>query len=102
MDEYQLAMIVYFSLQAASLILLPKWWKLPALPALWMVWRIVEERVQPGYMSDVFIVMLAIYTCAYLILVWLVFGVVKLVRRRTPTECARHDVVAREEGDQPQ
>ena len=71
MSDYKLAMLVYFSLQGASLAFLPKWWKLAAVPACLVIPQIVDERSKPGYMSDVLIAMVAIYVCAYLVFVWM-------------------------------
>ena len=81
MSEYAWAMLVYFALQGASLAFLPRWWKLAAVPALLLVPEIISERIKPGYMSDVIIAMAAIYACAYLALVWLAFGMTRLVQR---------------------
>jgi hypothetical protein len=81
MSEYAWAMLVYFLLQAASLALLPRWWKLAAVPALLLAPMIVSEWLQPSYMSDVLTAMMAIFTCGYLVLVWVVFGITKLVQR---------------------
>ena len=87
MSEYAWAMLVYFVLQGASLAFLPRWWKLAAVPSLLLVPEIISERIKPGYMSDVIMEMVAIYTCAYLVLVWLVFGITRLVQRcRSPGE----------------
>ena len=90
MSDYKLAMLVYFSLQGASLAFLPKWWKLAAVPACLVIPQIVDERSKPGYMSDVVIAMVAIYVCAYLVFVWMTFGITKFVqhyrRRRRQSE----------------
>lgn len=80
-DDYACAMLVYFSLQGASLAFLPRWWKLAAAPALWLVPQIVGERLRPSYMSGPLTTMLAIYVCAYLVLVWIALGITKLVQR---------------------
>ncbi len=85
MSEYACAMLVYFSLQSASLIFLLRLWKLSAAPALLLVPQIVHERLQPSYRSDIITVMLAIYVCAHLGFVWIAFGITKLVLR-----CRRH------------
>ena len=81
MSEYAWAMLAYFVLQGASLAFLPRWWKLAAVPALLLVPEIISERANPGYMSDVIVAMVIIYTCAYLVLVWLAFGMTRLVQR---------------------
>jgi len=81
MSEYAWAMLVYFTLQGASLALLPRWWKLGAAPALLVVPLIVGEWRQPSYMGDVIAAMMTIYACAYLVLVLLAFGVAKFVQR---------------------
>lgn len=44
MNEYTLALVAYGFLQVASLAFLPKWWKLAAIPALWLVPEIVSEQ----------------------------------------------------------
>ena len=81
MSEYAWAMLVYFALQGASLAFLPRWWKLAAVPSLLLVPEIISERFNPGYMSDVILAMAAIYACACLVLVWMAFGITKLVGR---------------------
>ena len=81
MSEYAWAMLAYFFLQGASLVFLPRWWKLAAVPALLLVPEIISERIKPGYMSDVIIGMAAIYACAFLVLVWMAFGMTRLVQR---------------------
>jgi hypothetical protein len=70
-------MLVYSSLQGASLIFLPRWWKLPAVPALLLVPMIVSEWRQPSYMGDVIMAMVMIYGCAYLMFAWIAFGIAK-------------------------
>lgn len=81
MSEYAWAMLAYFSLQVASLACLPRWWKLAAVPPLLLLPEFISERVKPGYMSDVIMGMVAIYASAYLVLVWMVFGITRLVQR---------------------
>ena len=81
MSEYACAMLVYCSLQGASLAVLPRWWKMAAAPALLLVPQIVHERLQPSYMSEAITVMLAIFVCAYLVFVWIALGITKLVQR---------------------
>lgn len=81
MSEYAWAMLVYCSLQGASLAVLPRWWKMAAAPALLLVPQIVHERLQPSYMSEAITVMLAIFVCAYLVFVWIALGITKLVQR---------------------
>jgi hypothetical protein len=81
MSESVWAMLMYFLLQAASLALLPGWWKLAAAPALLPVPMIVSEWRQPSYMGDVITAMAAIYACGYLTFVWAAFGMTKLVQR---------------------
>ena len=78
MDEFQLAVLVYVPLQLVSFVLLPKWWRLAAIPAL---------IAAPGiffhgqYMGAVFATMWMTFACRYLVLVWVIVGVVKLIRR---------------------
>jgi hypothetical protein len=81
MSESAWAMLVYFLMQAASLALLPRWWKLAAIPALLLVPMIVSEWRQPSYMGDLITAMAAIYAIGYLVLVWVVVGMTKLVQR---------------------
>jgi hypothetical protein len=82
MNDYVLTMLVYCVLQVVSLVLLPRWWKLAALPALYVVWPILHERAHPTYMGDVFMMMFAVYACGYLLLAWAVFGVTTFIRRQ--------------------
>ena len=46
MSEYASVMLAYFSLPAASLAFLPRWWKLAAVPALLLVPQIISERTK--------------------------------------------------------
>ena len=78
MSEFHLAVLVYAPLQLASFILLPKWWwRLAAVPGLIAAPGIFSHG---GYMGDVFATMWMIYACAYLVVVWGMFGGVKLIR----------------------
>lgn len=77
MNEFQLAVLAYVSLQLASLALLPKWWRLAAIPSLMAAPGIFFHD---GYMGDVFATMWMIFACAYLVVVWMAVGVVKLIR----------------------
>ena len=77
MSEFQLGVLVYVPLQLGSLALLPKWWRLAALPALIAAPGIFFHD---GYMGDVFATMWMIYACAYLVFVWIVVGCAKLIR----------------------
>lgn len=94
MSEYTLSMLVYFPLQVASLALLPKWWRLAAAAALLVMPEIICERVAPGYMSEVFIVMFVIFACAYLMLVWIVLGITLLIQRLRRTAAANQSQAA--------
>ena len=83
MNEFTLALTVYGLLQVGSLVLLPRWWKGAALPSLYVMLPIWDYfRTGGGYMGDVFVIMFAIYACAWLCVVWVVFGIARLVRRR--------------------
>ena len=77
MTEFQLGVLFYVPLQLVSFALLPKWWRLAAIPAL-----IAAPGVffHGGYMGDVFATMWMIFACAYLVVVWVIVGVVKLIR----------------------
>ena len=77
MSDFQTAVLFYVPLQLASLALLPKWWRLAAIPALLAAPGIFFHG---GYMGDVFAAMSMIYACAYLVLVWVFVGFVKLTR----------------------
>lgn len=77
MSEFQLAVLVYAPLQLASLGLLPKWWRLAAIPALIAAPGIFFHD---GYMGDVFATMWMIVACAYLVIVWMTVGLVKVIR----------------------
>jgi hypothetical protein len=48
---------------------------------LLLVPMIVSEWRQPSYMGDVITAMATIYACGYLVLVWMAFGIAKLVQR---------------------
>ena len=77
MSDFQLGVLVYVSLQLGSLALLPKWWRLAAVPALIAAPGIFFHD---GYMGDVFATMWMIFACAYLVVVWMIVGIVKLIR----------------------
>ena len=77
MNEFQLGVLFYVPLQLVSLALLPKWWRLAAIPALIAAPGIFFHD---GYMGDVFATMWMIFACAYLVVVWFIVGVVKLIR----------------------
>ena len=67
MNEITLALIVYGLLQVGSLALLPRWWKIAALPSLYVVLPICNYfRTGGGYMGNAFVIMFCIYACAYL------------------------------------
>jgi hypothetical protein len=77
-----LSLIVYGALQLASLAMLPKWWKLASLPSLYPLLGVGDVLLTGGgYMGEVFAAMLLIYTCAYFLTVWAVFGVTRLAQR---------------------
>jgi len=76
MSDFQTAVLFYVPLQLASLILLPKWWRLAAIPSLFAAPGIFFHG---GYMGDVFAAMSMIYGCGYLVFVWFVVGIVKLI-----------------------
>lgn len=77
MSDFQIAVLVYVPVQVLSLILLPKWWRLAAVPALVVAPGIFFHG---GYMGDVFAALSMIYACGYLVIVWGFVGVVKLIR----------------------
>ena len=77
MSEFQIGVLVYVPLQLVSFVLLPKWWRLAAVPALIAAPGIFFHG---GYMGDVFATMWMIFACGYLVFVWAIVGVVKLVR----------------------
>ena len=79
MSEFQLASLLYIALQAASLILLPKWWKAATLPSLLAVLGLLSRD---DYLGDVFATLWLIGGCAYLLLVWVSFGATRLVQQR--------------------
>jgi hypothetical protein len=78
MDDFQLIVVVYVSLQSVSFALLPKWWKLAAVPALIAAPNIFFHG---GYMGDVFATAWMGFACGYLVFVWIIVGVVRLIRR---------------------
>ena len=77
MSDFQTALLFYLPLQLASLALLPKWWRLAAIPALYAAPGIFFHN---GYMGDVFAAMLMIIASAYLVAVWVLVGLVKFIR----------------------
>ena len=77
MNEFQLGVLFYVPLQLVSLALLPKWWRLAAVPALIAAPGILFHG---GYIVDVFATMWMIFACAYLVVVWVIVGIVKLIR----------------------
>ena len=77
MSEFQLAVLVYVPLQLVSFALLPKWWRLAAVPALIAVPGIVSHG---GYMGDELATMWMILASGYLVFVWSIVGVAKLIR----------------------
>lgn len=88
MNDFQIAVLFYVSLQLASLAMLPKWWRLAAIPALLAAPGIFFHD---GYMGEVFAGAAMIYAGAYLVVVWGVVGVAKLIglllkRRRAKDE----------------
>ncbi len=89
MTEFRWAVLYYLSLQTAAVFLLPKWWKMLALPAL-----VVSPSIffHGGYMGDVFATMLLIFACGYLFLPLVGFGLVNL---------ATQPVNGRQEGQAP-
>ena len=78
MSEFQLAVLVYVPLQLVSFALLPKWWRLAAIPALIAVPGVISHG---GYMGDELATMWMILASGYLVFVWIIVGVVKLIRR---------------------
>lgn len=85
MNELTVVLIVYGLLQVGSLILLPKWWKIAAIPSLWFVVIAVDIfRTGFGTWGDVIMQGFAAFACVYLSVVWIIFGVTRLVRRQIP------------------
>ena len=76
MSEFQLGVLVYVPLQIISFLLLPKWWRLAAIPALIAAPGIFFNDKNIG---DAFATMWMIIACAYLVVIWAIVGVVKLV-----------------------
>ena len=68
-------------MQLASFVLLPKWWKLAAIPALIVVPGIFSHE---GYMGEVFATMALIYACVYLGIVLAVALIVKWITGKSP------------------
>ena len=77
MSDFQTALLFYLPLQLASITLLPKWWRLAAIPALYAAPGIFFHD---GYMGDIFAAMFMIYASAYLVVVWVFLGLVKFIR----------------------
>ena len=81
MSEFNVAMVVYGLLQI-GLALLPNWWKLAALPSLFVIGPIFNDfGTGGGYFGDLFTGTFAVYGCTSLLAAWLVFGLTKLARR---------------------
>jgi hypothetical protein len=78
MSEFQLAILAYVPLQLAAFVLLPKWWKLAAVPALFAVPGIFSHD---GYMGEVFATLFLMIGCGYLGLVLVIAGALKLTSR---------------------
>lgn len=80
MSEFHLAILVYVPLQLASFLLLSKWWKFAAAPALLAAPGIFSHG---GYMGDVFATLGLIIASVYLGLVLAVALIVSWISGRS-------------------
>jgi hypothetical protein len=78
MSQYHVAVTIYIIFQTTAFLFLPKWWKLAAVPALLVVLVIIDHS---GYMGDVLAVIPLMWACGYLVLVWVVLGVTRVVQQ---------------------
>lgn len=84
MNEVNVALVVYGLLQLGSLALLPGRWKLAALPSLYALGPIFDYfRFGGRNFGDLAAGFIAFVGCVYLLLVWVVVGVAKLIRMNT-------------------
>lgn len=80
MDDVALTSLLYAAVQIASLIFLPKWWKLGAVPPLYAVVVIENYYRTGGYMADLMTAFFASMAIAWLLVVWLLLGLALLIR----------------------
>jgi hypothetical protein len=79
-DKILLVVLAYFVLQVVLLLVLPKWWKAAACPALLVLPIILFDLTNGGNLSGFITLWLTPYAIGWLLLILLLFGVMKLLR----------------------
>jgi hypothetical protein len=96
-EKILLFVLGYLVLQAALLLLLPKWWKVAASPSLLVLPIIFFDLTNSGNLSGFITLWLTPYAIGWLVLILIVFGVTRTVQSNESITAPNYDDVKPED-----